>query len=143
MARVKTAAPREHKTQGTTQGTRDDVLALARPQERPIFEALHALITHLDRAAVERVWPRQKIASYGVGPKKMSQHYAYIAVQPSHINLGFYRGTSLPDPQGLLEGTGQQLRHVKLRNLAATHKPALAALLRAAIDERRKSVGEC
>lgn len=33
----------------------------------------------------------------------------------NHVNLGFYYGTNLYDPSGLLEGTGKSLRHVKIR----------------------------
>lgn len=49
-----------------------------------------------------------------------------------HVNLQFYRGTSLPDPQGLLEGTGKELRHAKLRNAKDLRTPAVKALVRAA-----------
>lgn len=113
-----------------------DLLALAPPALRPVCEALHELIGTLHAGRVEIVWLRQRIASYGVGPKKMSEHYAYIAVQRGHVNLGFYRGTALPDPQRLLEGTGRQLRHVKLGSVADTRRAAVVALLRAAIAER-------
>lgn len=41
--------------------------------------------------------------------------FAYVDVFKKHVNLGFYRGADLPDPQGLLEGNGRFMRHVKLR----------------------------
>ncbi|MCI4336989.1 MAG: hypothetical protein L3K17_07350, partial [Thermoplasmata archaeon] len=44
------------------------------------------------------------------------------------------RGTSVRDPAHLLEGTGKNLRHVKIRTLAEARAPALRALLSAAID---------
>jgi hypothetical protein len=91
----------------------------------------------LHKEFVEIVWPRQKIASYGVGPKKMSEHYAYISVQSSHVNLGFYHGASLADPDGLLEGTGKGLRHTKIRSLSEAKRPAVATLLREAILDRK------
>jgi hypothetical protein len=47
----------------------------------------------------------------------MTEHYAYIGVQKSHVNLGFYYGAILPDPDGLLEGRGKKLRHLKIRSL--------------------------
>ncbi len=123
-----------------THGTFEDVFVAATPALRPVCESLRALIASLHTDHVEVVWPRQKIASYGIGPKKMSEHYAYIAVQTSHINLGFYHGASLPDPAGLLEGTGKALRHVKIRDVAATRNRAVAALLREAIADRRRHV---
>lgn len=55
-----------------------------------------------------------------------------IAPHSAHVNLQFYRGTSLPDPDGLLEGTGKQLRHVKLHHAKDARTPAVKALVRAA-----------
>ncbi len=124
-----------------THGKFEDVLRSARPEVRPICRALRDLIARLDGDFVEVVWPRQGIASFGVGPRKMSEHYAYIGVQGSYVNLGFYHGSSLGDPTGLLEGTGKSLRHVKVRGAADVRKAALAALLREAIDDREKRAG--
>jgi hypothetical protein len=55
-----------------------------------------------------------------------------IAPHSDHVNLQFYRGTSLPDPGGVLEGTGVALRHVKLRFVKDLKTPAVKGLLRAA-----------
>lgn len=121
-----------------THGTFADILAGAGPDLCPICESLRRTIASLHPGFVEVVWPRQRIASFGVGPKKMSEHYAYVAVLRSHVNLGFYHGASLADPDGLLEGTGKKLRHVRLRDAAAAGAPAIAALLREAIDDRRR-----
>ncbi len=120
-----------------THGSFNDVLSSAPAALRPVCNSLREQITSLHKDFVEIVWPRQKIASYGVGPKKMSEHYAYIAVQSSHINLGFYHGASLADPAGLLEGTGKGLRHIKIRDVAAASQPAVVALLRVAIADRK------
>lgn len=56
------------------------------------------------------------------------------AIQPysEHVNLQFYRGARLPDPDGVLEGTGKELRHVKLRHAKDVKTPAVKALVRAA-----------
>jgi len=121
-----------------TQGTFSQVRLAAPPSLRPVADFLRELITSLDKTCVEIVWARQKIASFGVGPKKMSQHYAYIGVQKSHLNLGFYHGTSLKDPAGLLEGTGMKLRHVKISEMAEAKSPAIEMLLIQAIADRRR-----
>ncbi len=114
------------------------MLASAAPELRPICRSLRRSIASLHKGFVEVVWRRQKIASYGVGPKKMSEHYAYIAVQRSHVNLGFYYGARLADPAGLLEGTGKNLRHVKFHDVASTRRPAIKTLLREAIADRMR-----
>ena len=119
-----------------THGVFNDLLIVAGPEFRPLCEALRNLVASLHPGFVEVVWPKYKIASFGVGPKKMTEHYAYIAVLRSHVNLGFYRGVCLPDPTGLLEGNGKRLRHVKLRSVSAANDVAISTLLRHAIKER-------
>ena len=71
----------------------------------------------------------------------MSEGYAYIMPFAAWVNLGFYKGTDLPDPEGLLEGTGNKLRHVKIRSLDAVERPSIRALLAAALEERKTSLG--
>ena len=41
--------------------------------------------------------------------------FAYVNAFKAHVNVGFFRGAELADPEGLLEGTGKFMRHVKLR----------------------------
>ena len=41
--------------------------------------------------------------------------FAYVNAFTAHVNIGFFRGAELPDPAGLLEGTGKHMRHVKFR----------------------------
>ena len=41
--------------------------------------------------------------------------FAYVNAFKAHVNVGFFRGAELADPNGLLEGTGKFMRHVKLR----------------------------
>jgi len=121
-----------------THGRFTDILAGAGPELRSICRSLRGVITSAHEGYVEVVWPRQKIASFGVGPKKMTEHYAYIAVVGDHVNLGFYHGASLADPAGLLDGTGKNLRHVKIRSVAHAKKPVIAALLRRAVSDRER-----
>ena len=47
----------------------------------------------------------------------------------AHANLGFARGASLPDPAGLVEGTGKNLRHVKVRKPEDVDRPGMRELL--------------
>ena len=81
---------------------------------------------------VEVPWPKQKIIGYGVGPKKMSEHFCYIAIFKTRLNLGFFYGAELPDPDHLLEGTGKLLRHIKISVPEQVENPAVRALVEAA-----------
>ena len=106
------------------------------PEVQEIAWELRNLIYEVLPQTVEVVWKQQRIAGYGTGPKKMSEHFSYIGPMKKHVNLGFYYGSELPDPDGLMEGTGKLLRHVKIRSLDEARKPAIRALLEVAKGHR-------
>lgn len=58
--------------------------------------------------------------------------FAYTNAFTDHVNVGFFRGATLPDPAGLLEGDGKYMRHVKLRPGVAVDAASLEALITAA-----------
>jgi hypothetical protein len=117
-------------------GTFDDAVAKAGDQARKLALLLRKLIIKVMPDVVEVPWPRMRMASYGVGPKKKTEHFCYISAQKEDANLGFYYGAELPDPQGLLKGTGKFLRHVKIREPKDIRSPALQRLLVAARTHR-------
>ena len=40
--------------------------------------------------------------------------FCYIKPAKNHVNLGFWWGVKLDDPEGLLQGTGEKMRHIKI-----------------------------
>lgn len=113
-------------------GTFEGVIAESSPEMKAIASDLRALLAEVMPNITEVPWANQKIAGYGVGPKKMSEHFCYLAPQKAHVNLGFMYGADLPDPDGLLEGTGQAMRHIKIRSLEEVKHPAIKQLIIAA-----------
>jgi hypothetical protein len=66
--------------------------------------------------------------------------FGYVNAFTHHVNVGFFLGPELPDPGGLLEGTGKFMRHVKLRPGHELDSLALERLIRnayRAIKNRR------
>jgi hypothetical protein len=64
--------------------------------------------------------------------------FAYVNAFTAHVNVGFFRGAELADPERLLGGTGKFMRHVKLgpgRHVDAT---ALTNLIEAAYTDMKK-----
>jgi hypothetical protein len=61
--------------------------------------------------------------------------FAYVNAFRAHVNVGFFHGSALPDPHGLLEGAGKFMRHVKLRPEREIDAHALAALIRNAYTD--------
>ena|SRR5215472_2157226 len=60
-----------------------------------------------------------------------------VTPQRTHVTLGIAHGADLPDPGGLLEGTGKVHRHVKLRQLQDLDRPELRDLMAAAMAHGR------
>lgn len=121
-------------------GSFADLLQITSPALQPVMARLREVVLDVHPDAVEVVRLGDRAATYGLGPKKMSEGYVYIMPHKQWVNLGFYRGTDLPDPAGLLEGTGKQLRHVKVRSTTEAADPAVRALIAAAYDERRAAL---
>jgi hypothetical protein len=40
--------------------------------------------------------------------------FAYVNAFKAHVNVGFFRGAELADPNRLLQGSGRFMRHVKI-----------------------------
>jgi hypothetical protein len=66
-------------------------------------------------------------------PAACLQHFpfAYVDAFTAHVNVGFYLGAMLPDPSGMLIGTGKRMRHVKIFPDTDLDEQALEALIRA------------
>lgn len=58
--------------------------------------------------------------------------FAYVKAFENHVNLGFWRGATLADPAGILKGTGEQMRHVKLAHLDDIQEGPVRELIRQA-----------
>ena len=63
--------------------------------------------------------------------------FGYVNAFSAHVNVGFFHGATLPDPQRLLQGTGKFMRHVKLRPERAIDADAVAALIGAAYADMK------
>jgi len=124
----------------TRLGTFEEVIVNANDNIKAIAVALRDLVIKLDADTYEVPRPGEKAASYGVGPKKMSEAYVYIMPLKDSVNLGFFHGANLNDPKGLLEGTGAKMRHVKIRLLTDIKNAEITALIRAAIRERKTAL---
>jgi hypothetical protein len=64
--------------------------------------------------------------------------FAYVNAFKAHVNVGFFRSAELVDPGGLLEGTGKDMRHVKLRPEGEIDAVALMELIRSAYADMRR-----
>ena len=69
--------------------------------------------------------------------------FGYVNKFTAHVNVGFFRGAEIADPESLLEGTGKFMRHVKLRPGDHINTTALKKLIETAYTDmkRRQKAG--
>jgi len=107
---------------------------------RAIVVEADRLIRSLNPAVVQILWAHQRTIGYGIGPKKMTEHYCYLDVYDQHVNLGFNHGVALADPKHLLKDSGARFRSLRLNSAADLDHPGLRALLLEAAEERQRAV---
>jgi len=66
--------------------------------------------------------------------------FGYVNVFKAHVNVGFFRGAEIADPQGILEGNGKFMRHVKLGPEHNVGAAALRELIEAAYTDMKRRV---
>src|SRR3954464_11535041 len=103
-------------------------------------------VAALTRALLDKMKPRVPGATImvydnynalaiGFGPSdKAGQAVFSLAVMPRWVTLCFTWGVRLPDPHGLLNGSGSQVRHVRLPAPEAFDDRAVQALISAALE---------
>jgi hypothetical protein len=64
--------------------------------------------------------------------------FGYVNAFRAHVNLGFFRGAELADPEGLLEGTGKFMLHVKLTPGRDVDGTALRKLIETAYTDIKR-----
>ena len=97
---------------------------------------IRALILEVLPGTTEQLDVTSRIIAYG-DDRTYKGLICAIAPQKNYVNLMFSRGTQLPDPGGLLEGTGKHARHIKIKTLPECDNPEIIALLTAAVKLHR------
>jgi hypothetical protein len=121
----------------TTDAAFAEILAGRAAETAGLARAARALIRELDPDVVEVPWPKQGVIGYGIGPKKYSQHYAYLALYGDQVNVGFNQGAELDDPAGLLGGSGKSFRHRRIDSMEVLREPEFASRLQQARRQRQ------
>ena len=63
--------------------------------------------------------------------------FGYVNAFKAHVNVGFFRGAEIADPESLLEGTGKFMRHVKLKPERDVDPRALTKLIKTAYADMK------
>jgi len=96
--------------------TVEQFLSAYDPKVQTICMQLRKLTVELLPETEEILFEGWKNISYGTGASRGDKDLLlYIMPLKDSVNLGFYRGTNLPDPKKLLKGTGKLMRHIKIK----------------------------
>src|SRR5215212_1057443 len=84
--------------------------------------------------ALELVYDNYNFFVIGYSPtERASDCVVSLAAGANGVSLSFYHGATLPDPDGILLGSGSQNRYVRLPSVAALAEPSVQRLIAAAI----------
>lgn len=112
----------------------EDFLEDYKPEVRNLALQLRDLVYEVDADVIEQIDKPAHLLAYGYA-KTYTHLMCVIILYKDYVNLGFPRGIDLPDPEGLLDGTGKRARHVKITDLEQIEAPEVAALIQASADE--------
>jgi hypothetical protein len=108
----------------------DEYLKAQSPKNQAIIRALRRFVRRVGPGLGEAVkWGN----GCWIGP---NGPVAYVYSASEYVQFGFFHGSSLKDPKGLLEGSGHYVRHTKVRRPSDIDDRAFAALLRQAAGSR-------
>ena len=111
------------------------------PAEVPVSEYVRKVPAALRptlqaaRRTVKAIAPKAEEVAYRTWPIRYRVADLYVCAvgnYPRWISLYFFRGGQLDDPDGVLEGSGKLMRHIKLRELRDAARPAVKRMIRQA-----------
>lgn len=114
-----------------------------KPYDREIRELafkLRALVLEEMAPCYENIYDAYSAVAIGYGASdRLRDGIFHIAVYSKHVNLGFNDGAALADPKGILQGTGNQIRHLTIKTNADLARPEIRSYIRRA---RKLALGE-
>jgi hypothetical protein len=88
--------------------------------------------------AIELVYDNYNALACGFSPtERASDGIFSVAVYPQHANFFFLQGAKLPDPEGLLQGAGSRVRHIRLENEKTLDRADVKAMMATAIKRAK------
>ena len=111
----------------TTENLTDSWLVALEPPLRRLAEALRRLI-------MEACPGMEEAIKWGNPVFEREGKVCYLAATRAYVSLGFFNGAALSDSEGILEGTGKKMRHVKLRNLSEIRGDSFSRWVRESVE---------
>jgi len=123
---------------------------MTRPPDRQLLSYLAAYDPHISNLtlalrevvlqeapeAIESIVKSYAVAiGFSFTGKPMKDGFCHVVTYAGHVNLGFNRGASLPDPNRVLMGKGKSIRHITIHNSSELERPYIRRYLQAAMEQ--------
>jgi hypothetical protein len=119
------------------------LIKFLKPYDREIQDLalkLRALVLEEMAPCHENIYDAYSAVAIGYGPSdRLRDGIFHIAVYSKHVNLGFNEGAALADPKGILQGSGNQIRHIKIKTPEDIKRPEVRSYIRRA---RKKAIAD-
>lgn len=99
-----------------------------------LFKDLREYILDLHPDCNELVYHTHALTAVFSISDKLSDAFCMLPIYTNHLNLGFNKGTLLKDPNKLLTGTGNLIRHIDIKKKSDYRNSEVKALIKEAID---------
>jgi hypothetical protein len=108
------------------------------PKDQQLIRAVRRAMRKRLPAANELVYDNYNFFVIGYSPtERPSDAIISIAARANGVGLCFLQGARLPDPNGLLQGSGNQTRFIRLESPGVLMRPEVESLIAAAIGKAR------
>lgn len=108
----------------------DAMIARQPPEMRKLAKSVLAKLRPRFPGAIEMVYDKTNTLVIGFCPdERASNVITSMAVYRRWINLYFFEGDAMSDPQGLLQGSGAMVRHIRITSADELDRPAVKALI--------------
>ncbi len=118
-------------------GQMDDYINSYAPELQAIIRTLREIATKSMPEAHEIIY--HDAIGYSLTQSPFDR-ICYIAPQKNYVNVGFFFGAHLLDPQHVLVGEGKRMRHIKVRSREDARNPALEQLMKEAWNDAPNSI---
>ena len=106
------------------------------PKHRALIGSVRRALRKRLPTANELVWDNYNFFVVGYSPtERPSDSILSLAAASNGVGLSFYRGSTLPDPQGILQGSGKQNRFIRLESAKTIARHAVEAVIAAAVAQ--------
>lgn len=99
-----------------------------------LFKDVRAFILEIYPDSNELLYHTHALTAVFSISDKLSDAFCMLPIYTNHVNLGFNKGTLLKDPNKLLTGTGNLIRHIDINKSSDYRNPKVKALVKEAID---------